>query len=134
MKEKKILNLCKVLKFLILSLIIICLSVLFIPDKYLNNEVSKKVIDNEQILSKNLETYQCGSKNRDTCADYIFTFKDKSLTVERHTYYSYQIDDRITLYQNYTKLTSFGLFIIILLIITCLSFIVNFVKYVETNF
>lgn len=117
MKEKKVLNLRKILKFLIFSLIVICISVIFIPDKYLNNDVSKKIVDNEQILSKDLETYKCGSKNRDTCADYIFTFKDKSLTVERHTYYSYHMDDKITLYQNYTTLTSFGLFIIILIIV-----------------
>lgn len=131
MNSKKKTNSLFLLKYFVSSLILLCVVALAMPAKYLKIETNILLVDNEKIISKNLETYQCGSKNPNTCANYIFTFSNKTLNVDRHTYYSYNVDDNISLYRTEESLTLFGLIILSIIIILA---IFTFVYIISKDF
>ena len=117
MNSKNKINSAFIFKSFASILIILCVIVFIIPTKYFRTETNILLVDNEKIISKNLETYRCGSKNQDTCANYVFTFSNKSLNVNRHTYYSNNINDNFSLSRTEESLTLFGSIILSIIVI-----------------
>ena len=105
---KKKINSLLLLKYFVSSSVLLCVVALVMPAKYFKTETN---------IPKNLETYQCGSKNQDTCANYVFTFLNKSLNVNRHTYYSNNINDNVSLSRTEESLTLFGSIILSIIVI-----------------
>ena len=114
---KKKINSLLLLKYFVSSSVLLCVVALVMPAKYFKTETNILLVNNEKIISKNLETYQCGSKNQDTCANYVFTFSNKSLNVNRHTYYSNNINDNVSLSRIEESLTLFGSIILSIIVI-----------------
>lgn len=111
--------------FVLLSLSILITSfVILFGYPKVTTETKTIVIVDDYLLAKNLETYSCGSKNRDTCASYIFTFSSKSVEVNRHTYYSTNLDEKVKLTKTIEALKPLAFFVLASIILNFL-FLVN---------
>ena len=115
----------KIIPVICLALIIGLTSFcLYVGKDFFIQKETITLTNEESIVSKAIESYRCHHKSYELCANHVFNFTDKSIIVERHTYYSFNVGDSVTLTEvKRSPEVGFTIVIVLYLIISVIGII-----------